>query len=133
MGEYLLTHAGWCMAVLTLLVGIVWASTIRPFDAPDEPSHLLAVMQVRVKHILPEVHFDYRNNPKGELANTYVDPGVIKYARASGIRFEYLLSRSSRCNPHSTMWQPVSWLKSCPPNRSTRFMRAGSWRCYSVL
>jgi 4-amino-4-deoxy-L-arabinose transferase-like glycosyltransferase len=32
-------------------------TVIRPLDAPDEPAHLEAIMQVRKDHKLPEVHF----------------------------------------------------------------------------
>ena len=45
------------LAAINFCLGLVWMTVIRPLDAPDEPAHLEAIMQVRKEHKLPEVHF----------------------------------------------------------------------------
>src|SRR4030095_15029784 len=48
---------GLILAIISFLLGLVWLSVIQPLDAPDEPGHLQAIMQVRKQHMVPEVHF----------------------------------------------------------------------------
>jgi len=48
---------GFILAVISFGLGLVWMAVIQPLDAPDEPGHLQAIMQVRKQHILPEVHY----------------------------------------------------------------------------
>jgi hypothetical protein len=48
---------GFILAAVNFCLGLVWMSVIRPLDAPDEPAHLEAIMQVRKEHKLPEIHF----------------------------------------------------------------------------
>jgi hypothetical protein len=55
---------GLILAVINFCIGLVWIGVIQPLDAPDEPGHLQAIMQVRKQHILPEVHYA-RANPAG--------------------------------------------------------------------
>ncbi len=46
----------WLLAAIlafTLLRGIAWVFIITPLDAPDEPSHLMTVVQIRTYHTLP--------------------------------------------------------------------------------
>ncbi len=48
-------QGGLLVAILafTLLRGIAWAFIIAPLNAPDEPSHLLVIAQIRDYHALP--------------------------------------------------------------------------------
>jgi len=50
-------HPGLKLATAGLLVRLVWMAVIPPLDAPDEPAHLKAIMQVRKQHILPTAHY----------------------------------------------------------------------------
>jgi 4-amino-4-deoxy-L-arabinose transferase-like glycosyltransferase len=52
---------GLMLAGMSLCLGLIWISVIRPLDAPDEPAHLQAIMQVRKQHMLPEVHYSSNN------------------------------------------------------------------------
>lgn len=51
-----ISQPGFILAVINFCVGLVWMAVILPLDAPDEPGHLQAIMQVRKQHILPEMH-----------------------------------------------------------------------------
>src|SRR5580765_6884353 len=55
--RHLIRQPGFILAAINFCLGLVWMSVIRPLDAPDEPAHLEAIMQVRKEHKLPEVHF----------------------------------------------------------------------------
>jgi hypothetical protein len=77
-------RTGLALAVLSFWLGLFWAAATHPLAAPDEPAHLLAVMQVRNYHILPEVHYDFSRNPHGEVVNTPVDPATYAYIVAQG-------------------------------------------------
>ncbi len=49
-------YRAWLLAailIFTLLRGIAWVFIIIPLDAPDEPSHLMTVVQIRTYHTLP--------------------------------------------------------------------------------
>jgi 4-amino-4-deoxy-L-arabinose transferase-like glycosyltransferase len=48
---------GFILAAINFCLGLVWMAVIQPLDAPDEPGHVQAIMQVRKQHILPEVHY----------------------------------------------------------------------------
>src|SRR5215469_12273589 len=48
---------GFILAAINFCLGLVWMTVIQRLDAPDEPAHLQAIMQVRKEHRLPEVHF----------------------------------------------------------------------------
>jgi 4-amino-4-deoxy-L-arabinose transferase-like glycosyltransferase len=54
------------LAALSLLVNLIWVFTIQPFLAPDEPEHIATVREIQRKAALPELHFDFTSNPKGE-------------------------------------------------------------------
>jgi hypothetical protein len=53
----LIRQPGLILAIISFLLELVWLAVIQPLDAPDEPGHLLAIMQVRKQHMVPEVHF----------------------------------------------------------------------------
>jgi 4-amino-4-deoxy-L-arabinose transferase-like glycosyltransferase len=55
---------GVILAAMNFCIGLVWMAVIQPLDAPDEPGHLGAIMQVRKQHMLPEIHYD-PGNPVG--------------------------------------------------------------------
>jgi 4-amino-4-deoxy-L-arabinose transferase-like glycosyltransferase len=75
----LIRQPGALLALLSLVLGMLWAITIKPLDAPDEPAHLQAIMQVRKQHILPEVHYD-TGKPIGNTIETSGDQAVREYA-----------------------------------------------------
>ena len=55
--RHFICQPGFILAAVNFCVGLVWISVIQRLDAPDEPAHLQAIMQVRREHRLPEVHF----------------------------------------------------------------------------
>ena len=57
---------GLILAAVNFCLGLVWMAVILPLDAPDEPGHLQAIMQVRKQYILPEVHY-VPSNPVGVI------------------------------------------------------------------
>src|SRR5207249_2321881 len=65
----------------------LWVVGIRPLNAPDEPAHLQAVMQVRKQHILPEIYFDFSKSTEQEVVLTPGDPAVRDYAAQNGISY----------------------------------------------
>jgi hypothetical protein len=54
----------------------MWA--VAPFDAPDEPAHLLAIMEVRKGKLLPQFTYD-PGESIDEMIEKYGDPEVAKY------------------------------------------------------
>ncbi len=90
---------GVALALLTLWLGILWMVVTPPLNAPDEPAHLQAVMQVRVLHILPELHFDFSTNPAGEIVRTPVDPATTAYIARAGFHLP------AKLEPNES-WQP---------------------------
>jgi hypothetical protein len=89
-GFVLLNRVGLILGLMSFILGSVWAAAIRPFDAPDEPAHLMAVMHVRRLHTLPEIHYDF-SVPGGVIVNTYIDQATVDYARSTGITNQYVL------------------------------------------
>lgn len=65
--------------MFSLLLNIIWAAAIPPMNAPDEPQHLTAVMEMRKLGRLPEIHYSFSSNPAGEAVAPYVDPSVQEY------------------------------------------------------
>ncbi len=53
-------------------------AVIQPLDAPDEPGHLQAIMQVRKQHMLPEIHFG-PSSPAAVIANPPSDTETRAY------------------------------------------------------
>ena len=75
-----LTHwHGLLLLALSFGLGTLWAAAIRPLDAPDEPAHLQAIMEVRKQYRLPEIHFDV-GNPPGGVIGAPGDQAVRDYA-----------------------------------------------------
>jgi 4-amino-4-deoxy-L-arabinose transferase-like glycosyltransferase len=69
---------GFILAILNFCIGLVWIAVILPLDAPDEPGHLQAIMQVRNQYILPEIHYATTNHI-GEISGPPVDPETVGY------------------------------------------------------
>jgi 4-amino-4-deoxy-L-arabinose transferase-like glycosyltransferase len=61
---HFISQPGLILAAINFALGLVWMVVIHPLDAPDEPAHLRAVMQVRQQYKLPEVHFAPGNPPR---------------------------------------------------------------------
>jgi hypothetical protein len=55
--RHFIRQPGFILAAINFCLGLVWMTVIRPLDAPDEPAHLEAIMQVRKEYKLPKVHF----------------------------------------------------------------------------
>ncbi|MDQ6739725.1 MAG: DUF2142 domain-containing protein [Actinomycetota bacterium] len=60
---------------------------------------MLAVMQVRVYHILPEIHYDFSSDPTGQIVNTPVDSATQEYAHQSNIGDAYRLGPQESFQP----------------------------------
>jgi 4-amino-4-deoxy-L-arabinose transferase-like glycosyltransferase len=76
--RHFIRQPGFILAAINFCLGLIWMSVIRPLDAPDEPAHLEAIMQVRKEHKLPEVHFA-PGNPAGEIAGSAGDSETRAY------------------------------------------------------
>jgi len=76
--RHLICQPGFILAAINFCLGLVWMSVIPPLDAPDEPAHLEAIMQVRKEHKLPEVHFA-PGNRVGEVIGSPSDAETRAY------------------------------------------------------
>lgn len=84
------------LLILTLVKGALWALLIPPLHAPDEPSHFIAVMQVRTNHSLPVIVMP---SPTTMTAppSTAVDPATARFIAARGYHgFEAMPYESSQ-------------------------------------
>jgi 4-amino-4-deoxy-L-arabinose transferase-like glycosyltransferase len=81
-GQYTIGHfvrqPGLVLTVINFLLGLVWMAVIQPLDAPDEPGHLQAIMQVRKQYILPEIQYA-PGNRSGEIIGSPGDPETRAY------------------------------------------------------
>ena len=75
-----LPKMGLVVALVSLWLGIMWVGAVPPLNAPDEPAYLQAVMETRNKRMLPEIHFDFSNNPSGTLVGEPGDAAAHEYA-----------------------------------------------------
>ena len=75
---HLIRQPGLVLAVLNFCLGLVWMAVILPLDAPDEPGHLQAIMQVRKQYILPEIHYA-PGNRAGEVIGPPSDAETRAY------------------------------------------------------
>jgi 4-amino-4-deoxy-L-arabinose transferase-like glycosyltransferase len=75
---HFIRQPGLILAVISFLVGLLWMAVIQPLDAPDEPGHLQAIMQVRKQYILPEIHY-LPSNPGREIPGPPGDPETRAY------------------------------------------------------
>jgi 4-amino-4-deoxy-L-arabinose transferase-like glycosyltransferase len=66
------------LAVISFLVGLLWIAVMQPLDAPDEPAHLQAIMQVRKQHILPEIRYA-PGKPESNIIGPPGDPETRAY------------------------------------------------------
>src|SRR5438477_7177840 len=95
---------GLSLALMSSFLGLLWLFAIKPFDAPDEPAQLQAVMQVRALHILPEVHYEFIGNTKGWIVNTPIDQPTYDYIVSSGIRIR------NRLDPNESFQPPLYYV-----------------------
>jgi 4-amino-4-deoxy-L-arabinose transferase-like glycosyltransferase len=93
---------GLILAVTNFCIGLVWMFVIQPLDAPDEPGHLHAIMQVRKQHILPEIHYT-GGNTAGEIARPPGDPETVAYI--ANLRSKLPVNDEYVLDPDES-WQP---------------------------
>jgi 4-amino-4-deoxy-L-arabinose transferase-like glycosyltransferase len=84
---------------VALALGIVWAFAVEPLNAPDEPAHIQAILQVRNYGILPEVHYDFSRVKTGQVVNTPVDQDVVTYTRSHGLTVQSYLDPNESTQP----------------------------------
>jgi Predicted membrane protein (DUF2142) len=87
------------MLAFTLLRGTAWAFIIPPLDAPDEPSHLMVVAQMRTYHVLPVAHL--------------LSPNAV--SADSTPRPQWLLDYFSQPPRHFTRFRALPYESTQPP------------------
>jgi len=106
---------GLLIAGLSFGLNLLWVAAIKPLNAPDEPAHLQAIMQVREQHILPEVHYTFPT-PRGKYDLAAGDQAAKDYTRQMGRRGEWPLI------PYESMQAPLYYVTAgllvapIPPN-----------------
>jgi 4-amino-4-deoxy-L-arabinose transferase-like glycosyltransferase len=73
-------------------------------DAPDEPAHLQAIMQVRVLGMIPEVHYRFDTDPDGAVVKTPVDSATVRYLSECGVTDPFKLT------PYESYQAPLYYL-----------------------
>jgi 4-amino-4-deoxy-L-arabinose transferase-like glycosyltransferase len=99
---------GFILAVINLCLGLVWMAVIRPLDAPDEPGHLQAIMQVRKQHILPEMHLQPAVNTAREVIWPPRDPETVAYIKK--IRQELPVNDHYLVIPYKSVQPPLYYV-----------------------
>jgi hypothetical protein len=99
---------GFVLAVINFCVGLVWTAVILPLDAPDEPGHLQAIMQVRKQHILPEMHLQPAVNTAPEVIWPPRDPETVAYIRK--VRQELPVSDHYLVIPYKSVQPPLYYV-----------------------
>lgn len=77
---------------------------MRPLNAPDEPAHLQAIMEMRQTSSLPEIHFDFSKDPRGTVVGNPGSSRVRAYASEQGVDDPYLLI------PYESMQPPLYYV-----------------------
>lgn len=95
--------AGWLGASagvgLGLVLGLAWAVRTQPFNAPDEPSHVNAVIQVIHTGKPPIAIFSFDDDPKGKLVSPEFDRRLARACQAAGQRDPLRLSAYESFQP----------------------------------
>ncbi len=94
--------APWIVALLvafTLVRGVIWAYAIPPLNAPDEPSHLIAVSQIRALRGLPVA--------------ILIDPNTL--SENSSPRPPEVLAYLAQPQFHYTRFRALSYESTQPP------------------
>jgi 4-amino-4-deoxy-L-arabinose transferase-like glycosyltransferase len=106
-------RAAWGWFGVSLALNLVWALAIPPLDAPDEPSHLRTIRMVARTGKLPEVHYRFDRNPRGEVVDVQPDPELVGFAYRWGRReaFEQL--------PYEAMQPPTYYVLAGLASRLT--------------
>jgi 4-amino-4-deoxy-L-arabinose transferase-like glycosyltransferase len=99
---------GFVLAVINFCVGLVWTAVILPLDAPDEPGHLQAIMQVRKQHILPEMHLQPATSTTREIIWPPRDPETVAYIRK--IRQELPVNDHNLVIPYKSVQPPLYYV-----------------------
>jgi len=99
---------GFILAVINFCLGLVWMAVIRPLDAPDEPGHLQAIMQVRKQHILPEMHLQPAVNTAREVIWPPRDPETVAYIRK--VRQELPVNDHYLVIPYKSVQPPLYYV-----------------------
>ena len=93
------THQpGITLALSSFFLILLWAGVTKPLNAPDEPAHLQAVMQVRTQHLLPEVHYNPANTQAEETGHPR-DDATIAYAAGLGRTDRWMLTPYEATQP----------------------------------
>ncbi len=74
---------GLALAVSSFFLILLWTAATKPLNAPDEPAHIQAVMQVRKQLILPEVHYNPGDSHTTVIGHP-IDEGTVAYSMALG-------------------------------------------------
>ena len=106
--EKLIRQPGFVLAVINFGISLVWMVVIRPLDAPDEPGHLQAIMQVRKQHILPEMHLQPAVNTAPEVIWPPPDPETVAYIRK--VRQELPVSDHYLVIPYKSVQPPLYYV-----------------------
>jgi len=75
---------GLVVAAISFALGLLWAVTIHPLHAPDEPAHFQAVLEVRNAHRLPEIHYEFSSRRQGAAIGSPGDATARQWARERG-------------------------------------------------
>src|SRR5687767_8674393 len=94
---------GLLLAVASVTLNLIWVAAVKPLQAPDEPAHLQAVMEVRNKLIIPEVHYDL-SYPEGRVIGNPGDKSARDYAERLGFTDPFFLI------PYESMQPPLYYL-----------------------
>ncbi len=89
---------GSALAFSSFLLILLWAGVTKPLNAPDEPAHIQAVMQVRKQHILPEVHYNPANT-EAEVTGHPRDDETIAYSSSLGRTDPWMLTPYEATQP----------------------------------
>jgi hypothetical protein len=116
---------------LTFAKGALWAVLIAPLDAPDEPSHLNYIVQVREGHLLPVVDLV---SPGGLRTppSTPLNQDVRNYFAAYDYKFFRSMPYES-AQPPLYYWAAAAWTRpvGIAPHTIPTFLLAA--RLFSVL
>ncbi len=89
---------GSALALSSFFLILLWAGVTKPLNAPDEPAHIQAVMQIRKQHILPEVHYN-PENVQTELTGHPRDDDTIAYSSGLGRTDPWMLTPYEATQP----------------------------------
>jgi 4-amino-4-deoxy-L-arabinose transferase-like glycosyltransferase len=95
---------GLVIAALSFVLLLDWAFTVRPLNAPDEPAHLQAVMELRERRSLPEIHFHFIRPRRGRVVGQPGSSLARAYISSLGIKSDLVLT------PYESVQPPLYYL-----------------------